>query len=278
MINKFLQIMSTTALSFCLTISAAYSMEPESKPEENKLMMVQPSHNLTQHEMYRQLVATNSKYYDDCARGLKTFQHQAVAFLEGEHRHIITSWVIESRFSHLQALDLSGYMISVETLSHLTNLTYLDTGSFEHSQFTLPLPPLPKLKYLSLILPESCVSDTNLKAYTTLTSLTLTRNPNITDEDIISLTNLTELGLWGNKKITNAALKFLTKLEFLSLMSNKKITDGGITHLINLTSLRLTFNKIITDEGIAPLTKLKTLIGGNNITAIGRAALPNLEK
>ena len=68
------------------------------------------------------------------------------------------------------------------------------------------------------------------------------------DKRLSSFTSLTTLDLGDNKNITDSGLAPLTSLTTLNLGSNNNITDSGLAPLTSLTILYFDYNKNITDS------------------------------
>lgn len=91
------------------------------------------------------------------------------------------------------------------------------------------------------------ITGEQLKQFTNLTSLDLSKNNLIKDDDIKDLP-LKNLNLTFNKSITNEGIKNMP-LHTLYLNANNVITNEGIKNL-PLHTLYLNLNDVITNEGI----------------------------
>lgn len=203
--------------------------------------------------------------------------------------------------------DINAENFSVDKITKLTNLTYLNIPSFHDSI----LPFLSNLKNID-VYGEDDINFRNVEnlkkitltgtktAYNihsnvetinlshsrsrildfpklqNLTDLDLSDSMGTTDEDIKNLYSIKKLQLQCNHKITDNGIKNLTNLELLSLHHNNLITNEGIKNLFNLTDITLNKSNI-TDDGIKNLTKL-THIRGVDSRKISEETLLKLPK
>jgi|GEM_PF-2752849 len=89
--------------------------------------------------------------------------------------------------------------------------------------------------------------------------LSVTFNNTLNNHLVSQLTTLETLKLVSNLQITDEALKPLTNLERLKLCNQDKVTSGALQNLTNLTKLHLQGPYIITAPSLSLLTKLQKL-------------------
>lgn len=89
--------------------------------------------------------------------------------------------------------------------------------------------------------------------------LSVTFNNTLNNHLVSRLTTLETLKLVSNLQITDEALKPLKNLETLKLYNQDKVTSGALQNLTNLTKLHLQGPYIITAPSLLPLTKLQKL-------------------
>ncbi len=144
----------------------------------------------------------------------------------------------------------------------------------------------------------------NLRAITTLTDLTISRDDLVIDDDIVGMTSLTSLSLDNCMKISDYSLSTFTALQYLRMSSNNmcigtclfhlkhlrdltislddsEVDPREINHAISqitaLTSLNISFPQI-NDTAVSTLTDLTALEmrDGSQVTNTGLRALTNL--
>lgn len=120
---------------------------------------------------------------------------------------------------------------------------------------------LQKLSLSSFQLPSQRICDDLLVQFTSLTSLNLSRNKEITANSLEKLTNLTKLDLIGNSRILPNSLEKLSKLKNLDLFLNKKISAHSLLKLPHLESLSFCSSSLVLEQldVLVQLTNLKTL-------------------
>jgi Leucine-rich repeat (LRR) protein len=132
---------------------------------------------------------------------------------------------------------LSYWAACDDHVRKLTNLTFLDIGSYKNT-----------------------MTDAGLRGLRNLSTLHLRDQSVITNEGVSGLTNLTYLNLFGNRAITNEGIMNLVNLKFLELYSSKGINDDGLRVFSNLKTLRLMGDIFISDDGLSDLTGLTSLV------------------
>lgn len=104
------------------------------------------------------------------------------------------------------------------------------------------------------------IYDNVLVQFTSLTSLNLARNGNISSECLEKLPNLTKLTLTGNTIISTNAVEKLTKLKILNLFFNSNIRPPSLLKLPLLEELSLNAESLpLNASTFVQLTNLKSL-------------------
>lgn len=155
-------------------------------------------------------------------------------------------------------------------LSKFRNLTALDLGSCENpgiESFTT-------LKSLDLDYNYD-ITDTILCQLTNICSLSIKGNNKITDVSVRYLPKITDLCINNNNQITNTMLETLTNLTKLDISRNNNITDSSLKCLQQLNHLTLKINKHISDESIMYLTNI-TYLSINRCSKVTDRSIINL--
>ena len=182
-----------------------------------------------------------------------------------------------SKLTHLTNLNGSVVeRLTGEALGLLTKVKRMTLD--EYTCITLDdLRPLVNLRGLGI--DKANIAAHNLKNYTNLRTLILSRNSTITDDDLKNCTNLHTLVLSGSPTITDNCLDNLLNLTNLAIYTDEKITGSSFAKLTNLTELTVKSSKVRVDN-ICQLSNLIKLSiepfeGVNDFYKLFR--LPNLK-
>ncbi|TCI92192.1 leucine-rich repeat domain-containing protein [Tenacibaculum sp. M341] len=164
-------------------------------------------------------------------------------------------------------LDLTNNQVSeVESIGHLTDLTYLSLAWNIGLRDITPLSNLNKLKTLNLTYTYGLKDLSALAPLTQLESLYMASAEFIEDASAIGkLTNLKKLIFDSNDIITDFSfLENLTEMRDLTMSSNDNIGDiSFLANMTKLTRLNISRNKVTDISVLENLTELEYLVLNN---------------
>lgn len=165
----------------------------------------------------------------------------------------------------LERLDLSGCLISAQTLEHIATLTALKELNLSSCGLSNILPLAANTAITTLDLSDNSISNIGvLSNYTGLTTADLSCNA-LTDVEALSgLTALVELDLSDNNISSILPLSASVKMSVLNI-SNNRISSLEATRLMTeLTQLYVAHNALTSIAPLANCTKLERLELANN--------------
>ena len=169
------------------------------------------------------------------------------------------------KLGNLETLDLSGSLISFDSLEYigsLKKLTHLNLQGCGLSNIEA-LGNLTALKWLNLA-DNSITHISSIVEMKELQYLNLKSNGVVSLDALNGIHTLTEFDVSGNKVTTLSPLQHCTNMQILHVDSNELMSVGSLSHMVELTILTASNNHLEDISALSNSTKLTVLDVSNN--------------